>query len=100
VKKEVDMRRVIFNLSLLLLLVVLVAALGAPGATASIAPVTSPSVSQVTAEASIAGRSAASNALQAGTLFDVWPWPGSATSAATMSRPDGDVGRSRHGSTF
>jgi hypothetical protein len=52
-----DMRRMIFNLALLLLVVVLVASLGAPGATASTLPVTSPAVSQVTAEHSIAKRS-------------------------------------------
>jgi hypothetical protein len=94
------MRRVIFNLALLFLVVALVASLGAPGATASTPPLTSPGVSQVTTEHLIVERSADSNKLRGSTLFEEWPWPGTATSPATMSRPGGDVGRSKHGSTY
>jgi hypothetical protein len=94
------MRRVIFNLALLLLVVVLVASLSAPGATASTQPVASPGVSQVTAKHSVVERAADSNTLRAGTLFEAWPWPGTATSPVTMSRPGGDTGRLGQASTF
>jgi hypothetical protein len=94
------MRRVIFDLVLLLLVVVLVASLGAPGAIASTLSVTSPGVSQVTAEHSIVERGADSNTLQTGTLFKVWPRPATASNPATMSRPGGDAGRLGQASTF
>jgi hypothetical protein len=91
--KEAHMRHVIFKLALLLLVVVLVASLGAPGATASTLPVTSPRVSQVTAEHSMVKSAADSNTLRTGTLFEAWPWPGTATSPATMARPGSDGGK-------
>jgi hypothetical protein len=94
------MRHVFFNLAVLLLVVVLVASLGAPGATASTLPVTSPGVSQVTAEPSIAERAADSNTLRTGTLFEAWPWPATATSPATMSRPESDGGKLGQALTF
>jgi hypothetical protein len=94
------MRRVIFNLALLLLVVVLVASLGAPGATASTLPVTSSDVSQVTAEHSIVERSADSNTLRGGTLFEAWPWLGANTATASAPRSGGDLGRLGHGSAY
>jgi hypothetical protein len=87
------MRRVIFNLMLLLLVVVLVASLGAPGATASTQPATSPAVSQVT-EHSTAQTNAAPSTLQTDRLFDSWLWSGSNTSAAIAPQPGGAAQRS------
>jgi hypothetical protein len=87
------MRRIMFNLALLLLVVVLVASLGAPEASASILPVTSPGVSQVTAEDSIVDRAAGLSTQRADRLFEVWSWAGTATSPSTMPRPGGDLGR-------
>jgi hypothetical protein len=86
------MRRVIFNLALLLV-VVLLASLGAPGATASTQPATSPAVSQVSAEHSIVGRSAAPSTLQTDRLFDPWLWSGANTGAATAPKPRGAAQR-------
>ena len=88
------MRRMIFNLALLLLVVVLVASLGAPGATASTQAATSSGVSQVSAEHSIVGRSADASTLQPNTLFDAWLWSGANTGAATAPQPGGAAPRS------
>jgi len=83
------MRRVIFNLALLLLVVVLLASLGAPGATASTQAATSPAMSQVSAQHSIAGRSANASTLQGNTLFDAWLWSGVNTGTAAAPQPHG-----------
>jgi hypothetical protein len=76
------MRRMIFNLVLLLLVVVLVGSLGVPGATASTSRVISPGVSQVTGH-SIIQRDTAPSTLHGGTLFEAWPWFGTNAGAAT-----------------
>ena len=88
------MRRIIFNLALLLLVVVLVASLGTPGATASTQAVTSPGVSQVSAEHPIVQRSAAPSMLQMDRLFTPWLGSGSNTSAAIGPQPGGAAQRS------
>lgn len=88
------MRRVIFNMALLLLVVVLVASLGAPGATASTQAAISPGVSQVSAEHLIVQRSAAPSTLQMDRLFTPWLLSSSNTSKAMAPQPRGAALRS------
>jgi hypothetical protein len=93
------MRRIIFNLALLLLVVVLVVSLGAPGATTSTSPATSPAVSQMRAEHPLVQRFAAPSTLQGSTPFDAWLWFGTNSGATSASQTSVDAQGRSHGST-